>query len=146
MRPSGETGDIADEVGRLRFSSGTMVNVRAGCQLSVCPVELEHAACDPPPTYNFLPSGENVNPSHPSATGVRLVSSIVSACSTLTEGGLYPPFRTSRYLPSFDNAEAIGKVSSETCLPAGSQRPSAVQQKAASGAGPPVRAAATFGK
>ena len=50
--------------------------------------------------------------SHPSAI-------IPSIAITLTLGGRYPPFNTSRNFPSRESADDIGKVSTGTCVPTG---------------------------
>ncbi len=51
--------------------------------------------------------------------------------STLMDGGLYPPFRTSRYRPSGDSADDIGKRVERNLLAGWHKAPSAVEQKAA---------------
>src|ERR1700733_4195365 len=120
----------------VRFSGGTTVNVRV---VSSTPFEKENSnteACEPPPTYTRSPLREKVRPSQPSATGTRLVSRPVAVSSTLIVGGLYPPFKTSRYRPSGERAVDIGNVSSGVCLPAGAKRQPLLSRNPPPGSGP----------
>ncbi len=68
-------------------------------------------ALEPPPTQTVRPFGARARPSHPSATGVRDNSVPLLVSTTLSEGGLYPPFSTIRKRPSAVNTEDIGMVS-----------------------------------
>ena len=52
------------------------------------------------------------------------------------EGGLKPPFRTSRYLPSGESAAAMGKRVERDLLAGGLDAPAAVEQEAAVREGP----------
>src|SRR5436305_2556960 len=52
------------------------------------------------------------------------------------DGGFHPPFRTSRYLPSGESADDIGKVSSGICVPAGSRRHPLLSRKPPPASGP----------
>src|ERR1700728_183950 len=120
----------------VRFSGGTTVNVGV---VSSTPFEKENSnteACEPQPTYTRSPLREKVRPSQPSATGTRLVSRPVAVSSTLIVGGLYPPFKTSRYRPSGERAVDIGNVSSGVCLPAGSKRQPLLSRNPPPGSGP----------
>src|ERR1035441_2289961 len=61
-------------------------------------------------------------PSQPSGTGTLAVTRPDAVSMTETEGGLNPPLRTRRYLPSGERAVDMGRVSRGTWRPAGSRR------------------------
>src|SRR5437773_11441716 len=106
----------------VRFASGTIGKTRDGVSAPFEYLNSKTAAREPPPTYTKSPFGENVSPSHPSATGVRPTSFSAATSTTLIEGGLYPPFSTRRYLPSGESAVDIGSVPTGTRWPAGRRR------------------------
>src|ERR1035441_1033763 len=85
------------------------------------------------------PLGEIASPSQPSATGTLPVTRPDEVSITLTEGGLYPPLSTSRYLPSGVSAVDMGSVSSATWRPTGSRRQPLLSRKAPPGSGPTCR-------
>src|SRR5580704_8327559 len=121
----------------VRLFSGATTSSRAGFSSPrEEKVNSKTVAFDAPPTYTFDPSGENASPSHASATGTRETSCGESTVNTLTDGGLYPPFSTSRNFPSFESADDIGSVSSGTCAPAGFNRHPFERRKLPSGCRP----------
>src|ERR1039458_1785031 len=75
-------------------------------------------------------------PSQPSGTGTLAVTRPDAVSMTETEGGLNPPLRTRRYLPSGERAVDMGRVSSGIWRPAGSRRHPELSRKAPSGSGP----------
>ena len=120
----------------VRSAAGVTSNSRAGFSSPAEKVNSNTRLREPPPTYTSFPSGENARPSQPSARGTRAISLAPLIVSTLTEGGLYPPFSTSRNAPSGDTADDIGSVSSGICAPAGWIRQPVASMKLPSGSAP----------
>src|ERR1017187_3085183 len=75
-------------------------------------------------------------PSQPSGTGTVAVTRPLAVSMTETEGGLNPPLRTRRYLPSGERAVDMGRGSSGVWRPAGSRRHPLLSRKAPPGRGP----------
>src|SRR5438067_189589 len=97
-------------------------NARVAFNAPLSRLNSNTAAADPPPTYTRSPLDEMARPSQASVTGTLLVTAPEAVFITLMLGGRYPPLSTSRCLPSGVSADAMGKVESATCFPAGSRR------------------------
>ena len=117
-----------------------MAKVRAGCQLSVCPMRTRtRCACEPPPTYNVLAVRRECQPQPSVGDGVRLVSCIVSTLSTLIDGGLYP-VQDQQILAVLRQSGGHRKRIQRNLSAGGLQRPAAVEQKPPPSSGPDLLA------
>src|SRR5437762_736245 len=76
------------------------------------------------------------SPSQPSATGTLPRTRADAVSITLSEGGRYPPFSTSRYLPSGESTLDMGNVSSGICWPTGAKRQPLLSRNPPPGSGP----------
>src|SRR5579872_6238275 len=127
----------------VRSAALTISNVRVGCSLPFSSNENSKTeAWDPPPTQSVRPLDENARPSHASATRTRPISCPSLVSSTLSDGGRYPPLRTTRKRPSGERADDMGSVSSGICTPAGLTRQPLFRRNPPSGRTPTCSRAA----